>query len=176
MAQLAPETRIRCHGLAVAKAHDGSYETVVITDNKGHRAEHLKLAQVAGTKWIVHPGTSLATSLMFMTEIANDAESTPHKRPRERMKPVIVDKIEPIKDVEALSKLFATAQLLAEVKRASIDKREVDVSVAHALFDKSSHHTKMPKRVYVLWNAANDGGVEEHANEVAFKTLFHKHF
>ena len=82
--------------------------------------------------------------------------------------------MQPIENREALSKLFAVAHLIAEVKRASIEEREVDTDVAHALFDKAPKHTKIPKQVFVLWSAASSGCVEERVNEVAFKTLFRK--
>ena len=59
---------------------------------------------------------------------------------------------------------------LAEVKRAKLEKREVDADVAHALFDKSLPRPKIPKQVFVLWN---DGSGEK-VNEVAFSSLFHK--
>ena len=88
-------------------------------------------------------------------------------------KPVIVDKIEPIQEGEALSKLFAVANHIAEVQRAEIENREVNIEVAHALFDKTLPHPKIPKQVFVLWNAIGSGS-EEHVSEVVFKTLLHK--
>ena len=173
IARVAPEVQIRCHALAVAKKHEGSYETVVLSGSKGNRkAEHLKLAHVSGKKWVVHPGTSLSPCLMFLTDIPDEPATSPNKRNKTSSKPVIVDKIEPIKNGDALSKLFAVANLIAEVKRAKIEKREIDIKVAHAFFDMSLP-PKIPKQVFVLWSAAGSGA-EERANEVAFSTLFHK--
>ena len=77
MAQLAPGKTIHCHALAVAKKHDGSYETVVLsTDDDKSRVEHLKLAHVSGQKWVVHPGTSLSPSLLFVTEIPEECSQS----------------------------------------------------------------------------------------------------
>ena len=59
---------------------------------------------------------------------------------------------------------------LAEVKRARIEKRDIDVGVAHALFDKSLPNPKIPKQVFVLWNDGSD----ERVNEVSFSSLFHQ--
>ena len=101
-------------------------------------------------------------------------EPAAHKRSKAKSEPVVVEKMKPIENGEALSKLFAVAHLFAEVKRASIEERVVDVNAAHALFDKSPQHKGNPKQVFVLWSAASSGCVEEHVNEVAFKTLFHK--
>ena len=174
LARVAAEDQIHCHALAFAKMHEGPYETVELSDEAGCKAEHLKLAHVSGTKWVVHPGTSLSTSLMFITDIPKEAKSPPHKRSKAKSEPVVVEKMKPIENGEALSKLFAVAHLFAEVKRASIEERVVDVNAAHALFDKSPQHKGNPKQVFVLWSAASSGCVEEHVNEVAFKTLFHK--
>ena len=174
LAKLPAEDQIHCHALAIAKMHEGPYETVELSDEAGHSAEHLKLAHVSGTKWVVHPGTSLMTSLLFITDIPNKAKSPPHKRSKTQKEPASVEKLQPIENGEALSKLFAVAHLFAEVKRASIEEREVDADVAHALFDKSPQHTKIPKQVFVLWSATSSGCVEEHAHEVAFKTFVHK--
>ena len=171
--RLGPEVHIHCHALAVAKKHEGSYETVLLSGDKGTRkAEHLKLAHVSGKKWVVHPGTSLSPCLMFLTDIPDEPATSPNKRNKASSKPVIVDKIEPIKNADALSKLFAVANLIAEVKRAKIEKREIDIKVAHALFDMSLPQ-KIPKQVFVLWSAAGSGA-EERVNEVAFNKLFHK--
>ena len=175
LARVAAEDQIHCHALAIAKMHEGPYETVELSDEAGNKTEHLKLAHVSGTKWVVHPGTSLVTSLLFITNIPSKAKSPPRKRSKVEGEPVGVAKIQPIENGEALSKLFAVAHLLAEVKRASIEEREVDADIAHALFDKSPQLTKIPKQVFVLWNAASSGCVEERVNEVAFKNLFHKH-
>ena len=110
IARVSPEVKINCHALAVAKKHEGSYETVVLPSDKGNRrAEHLKLAHVSASKWVVHPGTALSTSLMFITEISD--ECSQNKR-HKSSKAVVVDKIEPIKNEEALSKLFAVAHLI----------------------------------------------------------------
>ena len=174
LARVAVEDQIQCHGLAIAKKHEGPYETIELSDEAGHKAEHLKLAHVSGTKWVIHPGTLLVTSLLYITNIPNEAKGPPQKRSKAQSKPAIIEKIAPIENGEALSKLFAVAHFLAEVKRASIEEREVDADVAHALFDKSPEHTKIPKQVFVLWNAANSGCVEERVNEIAFKTLFRK--
>ena len=173
LAQLAPEVTVHCHALAVARKHEGSYETVVLSAGHGKRkAEHLKLAHVSGQKWVVHPGTSLSPSLLFAAKIPE--ESSQSKRRKTSSEPVIVDKIEPIEEGEPLSKLFAVANHIAEVNRARIEKREVDTAVAHAFFDKSLPHPKMPKQVFVLWSATGSGS-EERVSEVAFNTLFHKH-
>ena len=174
IARVAPEVQIRCHALAVAKKHEGSYETVLLSGSKGNRkAEHLKLAHVSGKKWVVHPGTSLSPCLMFLTDIPDESATSPNKRQKTSSNPVIIDKIEPIKEGgEALSKLFAVANHIAEVKRSRIEKREIDISVAHALFDKSLPQAKLPKQVFVLWSTVGDS--VEHVNEVAFSTLFHK--
>ena len=174
LARVAAEDQIQCHALAIAKTHEVPYETVELSDEAGHKAEHLKLVNVSGTKWVVHPGTSLVTSLLFITDIPKEAKGPPQKRSKAQSKPVSVEKNPPIQNGEALSKLFAVAHFLAEVKRASIEEREVDADVAHALFDKSPEHTKIPNQVFVLWNAASSGCVEERVNEVAFKTLFRK--
>ena len=99
-------------------------------------------------------------------------ECSQSKRRKSSSKPVIVDKIEPIKEGEALSKLFAVANHIAEVQRAEIENREVDIEVAHALFDKSLPQT-IPKKVFVLWKAIGSGS-KEHVSEVVFKTLFHR--
>ena len=172
IAQLAPEKTIHCHALAVAKKREGSYETVALSTDKGNRrVEHLKLAHVSGEKWVVHPGTSLSPSLLFVTVIPEECSQS--KRRKSSSKPVIVDKIEPIKEGEALSKLFAVANHIAEVQRAEIENREVDIEVAHALFDKSLPQTKIPKKVFVLWKAIGSGS-KEHVSEVVFKTLFHR--
>ena len=73
MAQLAPGKTIHCHALAVAKKREGSYETVALSTDKGNRSvEHLKLAHVSGEKWVVHPGTSLSPSLLFVTVIPEE--------------------------------------------------------------------------------------------------------
>ena len=174
IARLPPEVMIHCHALAVAKKHDGSYETVVLsTDDDKSRVEHLKLAHVSGQKWVVHPGTSLSPSLLFVTEIPEECSQS--KRRKASSKAVLVDKIEPIKKEEDLSKLFAVANHIAEVERARIEEREVDTEVAHALFDKSFPHPKIPKQVFVLWSAT-DGDSKEHVSEVAFKTLFHRSY
>ena len=172
LARLAADVKITCHALAVAKKHEGSYETVVLSGGNGNRgAEHLKLVHVSGQKWVVHPGHTLSTSLLFITEIADESGSSQSKR-HKSSKAVMVDKIEPIKNGEALSKLFAVAHHIAEVKRANIEKREIDIKVAHALFDRSLPQ-KIPKQVFVLWSAAGSGA-EERVNEVAFNKLFHK--
>ena len=174
LARVAAEDHIQCHSLALAKRHEGPYETVELSDEAGHRAEHLKLAHVSGTKWVVHPGTLLVTSLLFITDIPNKVKGPPQKRTKAQSKPAIVEKNPPIQNGEALSKLFAVAHFLAEVKRAIIEEREVDADVAQALFDKSPEHTKIPKQVFVLWSAASSGCVKERVNHVAFKTLFRK--
>ena len=174
LARVAAEDQIYCHSLAIANIHEGPYETIELSDEGGYKREHLKLAHVSGTKWVVHPGTSLVTTLLFITDIRRKAQSPANKRSKAESEPVRVEKMQPIENREALSKLFAVAHLIAEVKRASIEEREVDTDVAHALFDKSPQHSKIPKQVFVLWNAASDGFVEEHANEVAFKTLLNK--
>ena len=172
IAQLAPEKTIHCHALAVAKKREGSYETVALSTDKGNRrVEHLKLAHVSGEKWVVHPGTSLSPSLLFVTEIPEECSQS--KRRKASSKAVLADKIKPIKKEEDLSKLFAVANHIAEVERARIEEREVDTEVAHALFDKSFPHPKIPKQVFVLWSAT-DGDSKEHASEVDFKTLFHR--
>ena len=107
LARVSPEVKISCHALAVAKKHEGSYETVVLPGDKGNRrAEHLKLVHISGQKWVVHPGTALATSLLFITELPD--ECSQNKR-HKSSKGVVVDKIEPIKNEEALAKLFAVA-------------------------------------------------------------------
>ena len=173
--RLGPEVQIHCHALAVAKKHEGSYETVLLSGDKGTRkAEHLKLAHVSGKKWVVHPGTSLSPCLMFLTDIPDESATSPNKRQKTSSNPVIIDKIEPIKEGgEALSKLFAVANHIAEVKRSRIEKREIDISVAHALFDKTLPQAKLPKQVFVLWSTVGSDSVE-HVNEVAFSKLFHK--
>ena len=171
LARLAADVKINCHALAVAKKHEGSYETVVLGGNGNRGAEHLKLVHVSGQKWVVHPGHTLSTSLLFITEIADESGSSQSKR-HKSSKAVMVDKIEPVKNGEALSKLFAVAHHIAEVKRAKIEKREIDIKVAHAFFDRSLPQ-KIPKQVFVLWSAAGSGA-EERVNEVAFSTLFHK--
>ena len=156
----------------VAKKHEGSYETVVLsTDDANRKVEHLKLAHVSGQKWVVHPSTPLSPSFLFLTEIPE--ERPQNKRKKTSSKQDIVDKIEPIKDEEAPAKLFAVANHIAEVQRAKIEKREVDTEVAHALFDKSLPQTKIPKKVFVLWKAIGSGS-KEHVSEVVFKTLLHK--
>ena len=110
IARVSPEVKINCHALAVAKKHEGSYETVVLPSDKGNRrAEHLKLAHVSGSKWVVHPGTALSASLLFIAELPD--ECSQNKR-HKSSKAVVVDKIEPIKNEEALSKLFAVAHLI----------------------------------------------------------------
>ena len=107
IARVSPEVKINCHALAVAKKHEGSYETVVLPSDKGNRrAEHLKLVHVSGSKWVVHPGTALSTSFLFITELPD--EGSQNKR-HKSSKGVVVDKIEPIKNEEALAKLFAVA-------------------------------------------------------------------
>ena len=166
--RVTPEVKVHCHALAVAKKYEESYETVVLAgDNGKRRAEHLKLARVTSSKWVVHPGTALSTSLMFITDIPDDcSQNKRHKL----NKAVVVDKIEPIKNQDALSKLFAVAHLLAEVKKAKIEKREVDTDVAHGHFDKCVPQPKIPKQVFVLWN----DGCEERVNEVSFSSLFHQ--
>ena len=171
-ARVAPEKTIHCHALAVAKKREGSYETVELSTEEGNRrVEHLKLAHVSGEKWVVHPGTSLSPSLLFVTAIPRECSQS--KRWKSSGKSVIVDKIKPIKEGDALSKLFAVANHIAEVQRAKIEKREVDTEVAHALFDKSLPHPKIPKQVFVLWSAVGSGS-EERVSEIAFNTLFHK--
>ena len=172
IAQLAPEKTIHCHALAVAKKYERSYETVTLSTDKGNRrVEHLKLAHISGAKWVVHPATSLCPSLLFVTMIPE--ECSQRKCRKSSSNPVIVDKIEPIKEGEALTKLFAVANHIAEVQRAEIENREVDIEVAHALFDKSLPQTTIPKKVFVLWKTIGSGS-KEHVSEVVFKTLFHR--
>ena len=170
LARLSPDVKIHCHALAVAKKHEGSYETVVLSNKDNGGTEHLKLAHVSGKKWVVHPGTTMSTSLMFITAIADEpGSSSQSKRPKTSSKFTKVDKIKPIKNEESLSKLFAVAHHIAEVERAKIEKRDIDIKVAHAFFDKSSPET-IPKQVFVLWSAASSGA-EEHVNVAPFSTL-----
>ena len=104
VARVAPEMEIHCHALAVARKHELTYDTVVLSGGN-RRAEHLKLAHVTGSKWVVHPGTALSTSFLFLTDVPDECS----QNKRHKSKAVVVDKIEPIKNEEALSKLFAVA-------------------------------------------------------------------
>ena len=60
--------QIHCHGLAVALDHEGTYDTTIL-NVRGKRVEHLKLAQISGNRWLVHPGTLLTPSEIFPTTI-----------------------------------------------------------------------------------------------------------
>ena len=169
------DVRITCHGLFTAKKHEEAYETTLLQmQSKRKAVEHIKLACIDGNKWLVHPGTILTPAYTFATEVEGDVDDTPQGKRAKQTKPVIVEKMQCIPQCEQRDRLFAVASFQAEVVRATALKRTVDTGAAHARFDKVIAG-KPPKQVFVLWRSTtSEGLVVEHADEVAFSTLYSK--
>ena len=70
---------------------------------------------------------------------------------------------------EAIRKLYSIAHFQAEISRASIEKRVVNLEIADAMFETcvDKWATAQPKNVLVRWTCESG----ERVNEIAFKSI-----
>ena len=152
---------VTCRAVAVAKPHDGEYETTFIHVG-GRRVEHIMCAKISGDTWLLHPGGVLHHSDLFKTEVRQN------KQPRLNAP---TQKIDPIRPCEQLNKLMAIAHWRAEIERACLEGRDPDMKIADEKFIKNPFEFGKKKHVFVLWSSLSEGVREHHLNEVSLSSL-----
>ena len=129
--------------------------------------EHLMCAQVKDDVWLCHPGGVLSPRDLVKASV----ESAIGAKKARMVVPT--HRIEFIAPSEKLDKLLAVAQLKAEVAKADIEARDVDLEVAEELFNKNPLEWGCrPKEVFVLWcYKSSEGGWVPQATEMVLKLL-----
>ena len=119
-----------CRAVAIARPFTDKYNTTYIMKEDGRKVEHLLCANISGDSWLVHPGKNMLNpAFLSKQELKSGA-----KRKRTSASPPLP--LEPIMPCAALDKLMSVAHHQAEVERAKLEGRNVDLDVADALFDK----------------------------------------
>ena len=156
---------VTCRALAIPRPYDADCQTTFINVG-GRRVEHLMCAHVSGDTWLVHPSGILSPKDLFKSNVRPDAKKARLTAPTLKM--------EPVRPGELLNKLMAVAHFQAEIERAKIAEREVDLNVADERFDKNPFEWRRPpKQVFVLWSlkSGDVGGREQRVDEASFASL-----
>jgi hypothetical protein len=156
-----PKGDVTCRAVAIPKFfHDEYKTTFVIFDNR--KMEYMLCAHICGDAWLVHPGRNLDPIGLTKHEVREGVK-------RKRTSAVPPLKLDPIMPCDSLSKLMAVANHHAEIERAKVEGRDVDLERADALFEKDPfvwHHT--PKKVLALWSSTIEGTVKHSVDEIPF--------
>ena len=155
-----------CRCIAIAKQANTDVRTTFIT-MCGRRVEHIMCAHVADDVWLCHPGGLLSPRDLVKVNV----DATTGVKKARMAAPT--HRLEFMAPSEKLDKLMAIAQLRAEVARADVEARAVDLDAAEELFNKNPlTWSCRPKEVFVLWcYKTPEGGWVPQATEMVLKLL-----
>ena len=117
-----------------------------------------------------------AESFLLLAHVKEDTWVMISENAALRVENLVEDKVQNITgdavmnaNQEALRKLYSIAHFNAEISRAGMEKRAVNLEIADAMFETivEKWSTTRPKNVLVRW--ASESG--EHLNEIAFKSI-----
>ena len=160
MTQLVPAMRHTgdavCRAVAIPRQYEGKYTTTCLVQN-GRTVEYMICAHIAGNTFLVHPGGKLDPHDLGRHKVKRNA-----KRSRSSLAPAKLGQVMP---GSALNMLMAIATHRAEVERAMVERREIDVAAADALLEKNPFEWgSAPRTVLALWTC--DG--KHHIDEIQF--------
>ena len=155
-----------CRGIAIARQANADVRTTFIT-MCGRRVEHIMCAHVADDVWLCHPGGLLSPRDLVKVNV----DATEGVKKARMAAPT--HRLEFMAPSEKLDKLMAIAQLWAEVARADVEARAVDLGAAEELFNNNPLEWGCrPKEVFVLWcYKTPEGGWVPQATEMVLKLL-----
>ena len=154
-----------CRALGVARPHEADCQTTFVNVG-GRRVEHLMCAHVSGETWLLHPGDILSPKDLFKSEVRQDAA-------KKARLTAPTQKLEPVRPSDQLNKLMAVAHFRAEIERARVAEREVDLNVADECFEKNPFEwRRAPRQAFVIWSSKSaEGGWEHRVDEANFASL-----
>ena len=148
--------QVKVHGLAIAKEISCEQEKAFVVHG-GRRQEVLKVAHVSGNAWLCHVGAILNPNGLVQLDLTE--EPVP-KQPRGP-----IYRLPDIQQGDLLQKLYAVGHFKAEVARATMEGRSIDLQVACDKLNGDVFTWKgLPKNVFVIWS---HGSSECRAYEVA---------
>ena len=162
MANLAD---VRVHGLAVPKEHTGEQDTALVL-HAGRLQEFLKVAPIAETMWLCHPGGVLSPNGLVQLDIP---DGPPPKEPRGGP----IYRLPRIQQGELLHKLYAVAHFRAENLRAKMEGRAICLQTATERFKVDAMQWgHVPRNVFVIWSYRTPEGTREYElSELPYKGI-----
>ena len=158
---------VRVHGLAVPKEFTGKQDTALVL-HAGRRQEFLKVAPIAETMWLCHPGGVLSPNGLVQLDVPDGP------LPKEPRGTGPVYRLPRIQQGELLHKLYAVAHFKAESLRAKIEGRKIDLQAAsEKLHVDVFKWGRPPKNVLVIWShrAPDEGMRKYELAELSYKSL-----
>ena len=149
--------QVKVHGLAIAKEISCEQEKAFVVHG-GRRQEVLKVAHVCGNAWLCHVGAILNPNGLVELDVTDEpVPKQPRGGPTYRLPN--------IQQGDLLQKLYAVGHFKAEVARATMEGRSIDLKVACDKFNVDVFTWKgLPKNVFVIWS---HGSSECRAYEIA---------
>ena len=136
---------VECRGIAIARQANTDVRTTFIT-MCGRRVEHIMCAHVVEDVWLCHPGGLLSPRDLVKVNV----DATTGVKKARMAAPT--HRLEFTAPSEKLDKLLAIAHLRAEMAKADMEARAVDLDAAEELFNKNPlTWSCRPKEVFIIW-------------------------
>ena len=155
---------VNVHGLVIPKDSCPEQETAFVVHG-GHRQEFLKVAHVAGTTWLCHPGGVLNPNGLVLLDIQDGP------LPKEPRGPIY--RLPRTQQGELLHKLYAVAHFKAEVLRTKMEGSTVSLQTVTKNFKGDAlQWGRVPKNVFVIWSHRTPKGTREYElSELPYKGI-----
>ena len=153
----------KVHGIAIAKENTCEPEKAFVV-LCGSRQEVLKVAHVSGSTWLCHPGGVLNPNGVVQLDLTD--EPVP-KQPRGP-----IYRLPNIQQGDVLQKLYAVGHFKAEVARATMEGRSIDLQVACDKLNGDVFTWKgLPKNVFVIWPHGSSERLTYEVAELPYKSI-----
>ena len=155
---------VRCHALGTPKEKD-AFETAFVARN-GRRAEVMLCAHIKGDTWLCHFGGAPSINALEKLEVST---GPPAKQPRLNGP---VHRLQPLAG-KPLHQVLAVAHFRAEVAKAELEGRPVNLEVAEEKLEKNAFEWKgKPKHVLVSWSHRTpEGSWRAEISDASWKSL-----
>jgi len=135
---------VRCHAVGIPKEKD-DFETAFVSKD-GRRAEVILCAHITENTWLCHFGGAPSINALEKLEVPI---GPPTKQPRLNGP---VHRLQPIAGA-ALHQVLAVAHFRAEVAKAELESRPVNLEVAEERIEKNAFAWEgKPKHLLVSWS------------------------
>ena len=151
------------HGLAISKEISCEQEKVFAVHG-GRRQEMLKCAHVSGSIWLCHPGGVLHPNGLAQLDLTDESLAEQPRGP--------IYRLQGAQQGDLLQKLYAVGHFKAELVRAKMEGRSVDLKAATEKFNVDAFSWNgSPKNVFVIWSHGSSEGWAHEVSEMPYKSL-----